>query len=377
MLIQLDESLLGSLGELSQPEWDGVINLAVAAREGHHYLIASRALAAALSHKTEMGPRERALYKALSDRHSTIAGMASQVRMRARVTRDLVAERVTVSGITEIRIPLSFFSSTVATQPAILLCENLDDCNLIHEMARLFARAENMGAIRTNLDMRSGGGSTTADVADGILANGRRLLLTVVDSDRETPDGALGDTAKSARSVFRERNLATGEILILDGRDLENLLPDEFYRSEFENDLDHSVSVAFITALDGAGCSGARLHIDVKKGLTLDKLLMRKNPPQDFQAVWGVVAVRVSQGGLPCSAACVACASAASCLNPLACACILTQPNGGALLSRGVQAFRQHGREMWRTLPGCLKSAVNDVARSAFDWGCATAFQPS
>lgn len=324
-----------------------------------------------------MGPRERNLYKGLSDRYSTIAGMTDRVRIRVRVTRDLLAEIVTVGGITEIKIPLLFFSSTVATQPAILLCENLDDCNLIHEMVRMYARAKKMEGVGTNLERRLGGGSTTADVADGILAEGKRLLLTVVDSDRETPDGALGATAKSAQSVFNNRKLATSELLIVGGRDLENLLPDQFYQREFDNDPDHSGSAAFITALAGAGCSAARLHIDVKAGLSLKKLLGRGRTQGEFQSVWGLVVTHVAQGKLPGSAECVACASAAKCLNPCKCMCVLTRPNGCALLSRGVQFFHRERREIWRTLPGCLKSAVNKVANAAFDWGCAAPFQSS
>ncbi len=377
MLIQLDDSLRGSIEELTQPEWDGLINLAVAAREGHHFLIAPRALAETLSQQAALGLRERTLYKTLNDRYSTLAGMANQVSIRVRVTRDLVAERVARGAIVEITLPLSFFSSTTAIQPAILLCENLDDCELIYEFVRAFAHAERLGAIKTSLEMRSGGGSTTANVAGAVLSAGKRMLVAVVDSDRESPGGALGGTASNTRREFNHWGLATGELIILNGRDLENLLPDEFYQNEFGQDADHGNSVAFLTALADSNCGTARLHIDIKKGLILKDILVRANPPQDFHDVWGTVVNRVAERRLPCSEACVTCAGADSCSSPEACGCILTRSNSANLLSRGSEGFRRNGLDWWRTLPTWLKPPASELARTVFDWGCAGAFQPS
>jgi hypothetical protein len=377
MLIQLDDSLRESIEELTQPEWDGLINLAVAAREGHHFLIAPRALAETLSKQTTLGLRERTLYKTLNDRYSTLAGMANQVSFRVRVTRDLVANRVVRGAIVEITLPLSVFSSTTAIQPAILLCENLDDCELIYEFVRAFAHAERLGAIKTSLEMRSGGGSTTADVAGAVLSAGKRMLVAVVDSDRVSPCGALGGTASNTLREFNNWGSPTGELIILKARDLENLLPDEFYRNEFSHDADHGSSVAFLTALADSNCGDARLHIDIKKGLVLKDILAGPSRPQDFGNVWGTVVNRVEERRLPCSEACVTCADADSCSSPEACGCILTRSNSANLLSRGSVGFRRNGRDWWRTLPHWLKTPANELARTVFDWGCAGAFQPS
>jgi hypothetical protein len=375
MLIQLDNSLLDSLWELTEPEWDGLHNLAIAAREGNHYLIAPRELAQSLSHAARLGLRERTLYRVINERYSTLAGMAHQVSFKVRVARDIVADRIVAGRNVEITLPLSYFSSTTTIQPVILLCENLDDCKLIYEFVRTFAHAERLGAIKTSLDMRPGGGSTTADVAESILRPDRRMLVAVVDSDRESPGGALGGTALNTRRVFANWQRATSELIILKGRDLENLLPDEFYRTEFGQDSVHGGSVAFIAALVGSNCGSARLHIDIKKGLMLKDILKRPNPPQDFEGVWGAVVTSVAKGRLPCSEACVGCADAGSCSSPNACGCILSRSNSADLLSRGRVGFQHHGRQWWRTLPDCLKSPLSELARTVFDWGCAGSFQ--
>lgn len=377
MLIQLDDSLRESLAELTQPEWDGLINLAVAAREGHHFVIAPRALAETLSRQATLGVRERTLYKALKDRYSTLAGMVNQVNFRVRVTRDSVPDRVVRGSVVEITLPLSFFSSITAIQPAILLCENLDDCDLIYEFARAFAHTARLGAIKTSLEKRPGGGSTTANVAHAILRDCKRMLVAVVDSDRESPGGALGSTAAETRRIFDSCRLATGELIILKARDLENLLPDEFYRNEFSQDGDHSGSVAFLTALADSNCGSARLHIDVKNGLVLGDILTGPNRPQDFDSVWGVVVNRVAERRIPCSEECVTCAGAESCRSPDACGCILTRSNSSKLLSRGSVGFRRNGRDWWRALPNWLRAPASELARTVFDWGCAGPFQPS
>jgi len=375
MLIHLDDSLRSHLDTLTGGEWDALNNLALAAREGNHFLLAPRPLTELLALRPQLGIRERALYRTLNARYTTIAGMTSQVQIWVRVSHNIIAEQVMIGQSREIRLPLSFFSTTTAVQPAILLCENLDDCYLIYEMARILARTLGLGNVRTVVDRRAGGGATTADVAEDILVAGDRLLVTIVDSDRETPGGSLGETARTTRRVFSERSPAVGELVIIQGRELENLLPDEFYRSEFGHHVDHGESVDVITALEAVGCGVARLHIDVKEGLKLEAILSQESVPDDFVVVWGLVVVAVAERRLPVNESCVACAAAGQCANPQACTCLLTGANRMNLLALGAEAWRENGLGLLRTLPHCLESAFTEVARAAFDWGCAASLQ--
>jgi len=313
----------------------------------------------------------------IKERYSTIAVMTDQVRVWARVSHDISPERVVLGKNEEIRLPLSFFATTAAIQPTILLAENLDDCYLIYEMARALARSIGLGSVKTTFDNRPGGGSTTHQVAEDLLNLMNRLLIAVVDSDKETPGGAIGNTARDTRKVFHDLSPEIGQLVIVRGRDLENLLPDAFYRDNFIHHVDHGQSAAFITALESAGCGLARLHIDIEQGLTLNVLLREAGVPNDFENVWGKVVIAVSGQQLPASQGCVACALAGYCANPAACGCVLTRGNSMDLLSIGAEAWRRNGREFWRTLPHCIESAFMEVARAAFDWGCASSLQPT
>jgi len=377
MLIQIDNSLFGSIDDLTHHEWDGLVNLAIAAREGNHYLIAPRLLAEELSKHERLGPREKSLYRTLCERYSTLAGMANSVATRVRVTRDLVPARGFCAAIEEIRLPLTFFAFSSSIQPSLLLCENLDDSRLIYEFARTFANIEHLAAIKTKLEMRSGGGSTTADVAADVLDNVKRLIFAVVDSDRDSPAAPIGVTAQRVKRVFDSRNQVISQLIVLSGRELENLLPDDFYREKFGGHPDHGDSANFITSLSEHGCVEARLHIDIKEGLKLCDLLGSVGRSSDFNAVWGGVVALIAERRLPCSEPCSLCAGDEICRTPSSCVCVLTSPNRSSLLEIGCADFGRHGRKWWMALPEHLKAPIMELARKIFDWGCAGDFYPS
>jgi len=377
MVIQLDSSINDGLEDLTDDEWSALVNLALAAREGQHYVVAPRALADRLSSHASLGPRERSLYKSLSERYATVAGMVSVVKVKIRVTRCLTHRKQRSGDILEIILPLEFFSTTTSIQPPILLCENLNDCVLLWEMARVFGREIGLGTINPKLELRQGGGQTIATVAEHELARRARLLLVVVDSDRVTPKGGLGQTAKGALEVFSKSDSVLGDLLILNARELENLLPDAFYLDEFANHAIYGNSTAFLTAMIGLGCGEARLYLDVKRGLLLSEILSCDSRPPDHERIWGAVVGCVADGRFPHCQSHRVCADGGVCATPKSCCCILVRSFGGSLLAKGTTAFQHNGRMLWRTLPSCLKAAISEVARPIFEWGCAAPFQPS
>ena len=377
MLISLDESLVEGVGAFDAVEWDALNNLAVAAREGRHFLLAPRSLAASLAEHPMIGARERAFYRMLSERFSTLAAVTAAVSISIRVDRDSAPNRIVIGDRVQIRLPLGFFRTTRSVQSVILVAENRDDCVIIYEMTRAFARTKRVAAVQTSLEFLPGGGSQTYEVADDVLRAGERLVVVVVDSDRETPAGALGDTARNARRIFRERDRAFAELLILRARDLENLLPDDFYTLELGADQHHRDSIAFITNLNGAGCETARLHIDIERGLRLRALLHPERAPDDFADVWGPVVSALRDSKLPSTIGHRQCAKDELCGENGDCNCILTRENGADILPMAEVSFQRRGRELWESMPKFMESAASEMTRLIFDWGCASTPQAS
>jgi len=285
-------------------------------------------------------------------------------------------DKVVTGSVEEIRVPLNYFSTTTSIQPTIILCENLDDCELMVEMAKLYARNENFAGLKVKLDRRPGGGSTITPTAESILSEGERLLLTFVDSDRKSPAGSLGKTALEAKKKFDTLQPLLAQLVILDAKDLENLLPDEFYRTEMEKHLDHAKSSVFLGALAGVGCHHARLYIDIKKGLKLGQLWDSDYLScPDYDAVWGVLIEKIIEEKIAVSQQCRNCADSGKCCIPKTCACLLTCGNSLTLLKLGSESWRRNGRDLWKTMPDSMLSAVKKVSRITFEWGCAGSFQ--
>lgn len=371
MLIQLDDSICEGLATLSDEEWDALRNLAVAVKEGLHYLVVPRVLSALLSRDERLGLRERVIYREMNDRHSTNAVMAKNVITSVRLIRGVVPERIKISGRTEIRMPLAFFSMSKSSQATILLAENLSDCKLLRELTRAFVKSEGLGSARICFDDCLGGGATTSVLAEDIIKENRRLMFSVVDSDRQTPFGSLGSTALTIQRVYNSLLPVNADLHILRCRELENLMPDDFYVDEFGSHSDHKLSVDFLLSLLGSGCDNARLHVDIKRGLLLKDVFMSPGMPSDFEAVWGPLAQAVADGRLPVSAGCRDCAIAEKCAKPAECSCVLMRSNGANLLERGRTVWERRSRELWNNLPYCLKQALAELCRSLFDWGCA------
>lgn len=373
MLIHIDDSVAAGYAEITERERGALQNLALAGREGAHFILASRNLSGILSKDLEIGPRERSFYRDLHERYSTISGIRGIVSCSIRACKD--ASTLEASDDNEIRVPLDYFSTLASVRPALLVCEHLSDCSVLREMAQAYGVIVRSGSgVRINFENRLGGGSNLAAVTEAVFLEGNRILLIVVDSDRKTPNGALGSTSLAAQRIFNQNrpNQVAAKFVILRGKELENLLPDDFYRSEFDNSQHHSDSVKFMCSLTEHGFNVARLHVDIKEGLKVKQLFVAEGLPQDFSEVWTPVLNGVAETRLSSNQRCVTCANSFRCQSEEDCQCVLMMPHNSNLLEKGAEAWKRDKRSLWMSLSGPLRDAAIDISNVTFDWGCAT-----
>lgn len=377
MLIDIDADIENAAPNLGGAEWSALNNLALGAREGNHMILSTKRTAAFLSNHSHIGERERAFFRTLETRHSTLVSARSIVQTRISATLNQISDIRTSGSSTIIEVPLSFFARSSAIQPAILLGENLDDCALLIEIARAFAHVTGYKSVRTAFEKRPGGGDTTSDVARQLLEEDKRILLVYVDSDRITPKDRLGSTALKVQRVYNEIGPVWSKLFILACKDLENLLPGRFFQEKFSGHPDHSAATDFLENLEQKSLFDSRLYIDIKKGLLLEELLHPARTPNDFNDVWDPVIQAIATSDISTNPLAKDCARNRQCKERQACSCKLAGANNTNLLSEGAALYSKNQREYWISMKGKLRAAIEEVGRAAFDWGCAMQRQSS
>ncbi|MEZ0300252.1 MAG: hypothetical protein ACAI35_27665 [Candidatus Methylacidiphilales bacterium] len=369
MLIVLDDSIIEEIHSLNGNEWSALSHLAVAHRQGDHLLLASRHLSKMLAQHPNLNPRDRSIYQLIESKFTDLSRSQQCVNTYANITRDTTIEKISSKNKNIVKLPLTYFSSSKSTKPSSLLAENLIDCKLIAEIARSYARSLVNGGLNVSFNMIPGGGSTTADILEEALTVNEGLLLICVDSDRKSPLSSLGATALNTKRVFDKYTRPTSELHILNARELENILPDEFYINTFGNTTGLKETVNVITAFYANDLQTARLYIDIKEGLTLNALQIEFNKCTDYKIVWVPVEEAISRNKFPIALHCNPCQKQ---IKPVTstCTCIVTGPNPHKILSKALISFQRHGKQMINSMPSSqLKQVLLNFGQLVLDWG--------
>ncbi len=242
-------------------------------------------------------------------------------------------------------------------------------------MARVYAHNHGARAIRTCLEATPGHGGNTGGFVQTRLAEGLRFMLVVVDSDKSSPQAALGTTASQVRRVFDSSSNNISKLIILKAHELENLLPDSFYLLPLQEHQSHLSSLGFLNHLHRTSCVLARLYIDIKGGTTLEDMLSLQSRAQDHNSVWGPVLEALRQNRIPSPHNVQQCLVVGVCSRANLCECILASPNGSELLVLGETYLKRNAAEAWNSMPLYLRDVFEEIAKTAFDWGFASSPQ--
>lgn len=207
MLIHLDTSAVEAalVGDRQESALKAIENLLRAHDERNH-LVSLDASARRLPKNSLSRWARGALEAILSTRKET-GGLRNRLRAHIEVgAGDGFDGRLERRGSRHVfRQSVFFFEDYGRTTRSVLAAEDATDAALYVELGRaaLFAYHE----VRKGpaLVPRGGGGSSLADAYAEALSEGRPTLA-VADSDRDTPEGAVGGTARALRDVVSDRN---------------------------------------------------------------------------------------------------------------------------------------------------------------------------
>jgi hypothetical protein len=381
MLFVLDTSLSGFAFQRNLPSsvLTGLDMLTLGFREGRHILAGPRQTLDALLKINGLQPNTRVALRMAKERFPQLMALPAQYEHYVMVMPDSSGplRRVQYGGRQVTEAPISHFSNSGKIQNVVVLGEHAKDAEITMLMARFYKSRNRLNGIPVRPDLRCGAGSNVIAHYEQLRDNRERFSLTIVDSDKKCPGGAVGGTARTILNAHAAGgNPPMMEIFILDCHEMENALPDKFYEQAFSRSADHFDSVEFLKRLTDAGEHEVRRFIDIKKGKSLlDILTTPANSPE--AAFWNAKLAKLKQLSPLVPQHDVDCTRYQVCQNPADCRCWFLKPNGSNVLEKAAELLPKWGSQDWNSLGAECLHMWQRLGRIVFEWCSGWSFSSS
>lgn len=228
MYIEIDDSVTGLSLDEHVDYNDAINNLAASAAEGNHFVVGSAETLRQLASLNNLTVKAKAYLRfAANWRHQYAASLATASR-RVRVVADPYPVVLSPQDVSWV-VPLSVFKSMSLATRAILLAENLTDCDLYIRAARHYQIVSKLDGFSVVADPEGGGGSTMSSRYRRLCCDKDKISICIADSDRYGPHPApIKHEAQTCESLANGANWLTF-CVITNSRELENALPEPFY----------------------------------------------------------------------------------------------------------------------------------------------------
>jgi hypothetical protein len=367
MLFYLDAGLeiYASRGDVPRSVVLGLDILALGFREGKHIVSASLPTLNALLKVRGLQVQTIEALKVARDKFSQLMSLVGSYNQYVKVVSGNagVINRLNAGDKTVIEIPIDFFSDSKKIQKTVVLGEHLVDAEIAVLMAKYYCHRNRLSSVPIQPDPRcGGGGSMVAHVAQ--LAGDEVFTVTIVDSDKVAPNAADGDTLKGVRKVINKHQPPLMELIVLDCREMENALPDDFYSGDFAVNNDRLLAAELLRKLSESNELDIRKHIDIKKGLSRKEIFaMAEGTPE--AAFWKSKLGMLKQLSPFTANHDNMCERFDRCEQVMACGCWYLKPHGDKILDFAVTELRRkHCRDVG---PGCAQTWER-IGRFVFEW---------
>lgn len=284
MLFVIEESVqdIFASGAKTQLDIDGLDYLAQGAAEGSHKITGSRRVLLDLANCEELQGRTIEVIKRAASRVAREGNLHHQLDVYGSVIAGGVASPVStiLNGKRRVEFPLRWFNTSAKIQPVVLLGEDISDarvCSLLSSVGTVLGK---LPFLQISEVLDHGGGSKTREILAQHAAS-QRICVCVVDSDRACPLGQLGGTAQKVQNFKNATDYPLIEVIEVNGRDLENILPDIFYTNSYQKNPQQKVVSELLQYFTQSGEIDLRLHFDIEKGVILRAILLYPNDSKE------------------------------------------------------------------------------------------------
>lgn len=267
MIIYLLEELIDKC-QLNSPnplKVDFFENIAIARRNGNHFLIGDKIVFELLRNLTGLSELAKSIFNRIFVRYSTEYTILTDSSFIVKIG----IQNNNLNGVLTFNI--DDLNSDSFCNDNNLLLENTVDTFIYEKSIDLYRTKNLLTQVDYKWDLRNGGGTTS--YAEYTRLNNLKNVYTfaILDSDKICPNSPIGGTALQ----FINNNITYfGDYEILDAHELENLVPGQIYSQYIESKFDTSLNMNLgLIALN----SEIFKYIDIKKGIKKYTIL---NSPQ-------------------------------------------------------------------------------------------------
>ncbi|WEK05364.1 MAG: hypothetical protein P0Y65_03655 [Candidatus Devosia phytovorans] len=251
----------------------GVSELLRAGRLGRHLVIIDRLIIARLL-DFDISPHDRSFLERLAQQF-TQTGRAHQFSTAYIEVANNQAAEPAVSG-SAVTVPFKMLVTSDILEPAKLITENIDNDGWLYSIVIQYF-AERVGRGHVSVELLHGGGADTPKVLTNALSE-KRIVVTLVDSDRDCPTGPKSETLKKVEKICDDSEWVLAKSGTPPCREIENLIPIDILTA-LQCGVGHA-SNAILINIDNAehnnGTTSADRHwnyFDLKKGQSSNQIL--------------------------------------------------------------------------------------------------------
>ena len=245
-------------------------NLASAARNGDHAVIADIQTLETLSELNDLGLSARALFKTLKRKWTQLSSLESIVSKKIIAGEFNEIKKIKNQHGEEIHVPISMFDSRELSQKTKLILEDVGD-ELIYQLITDWFLKKKKGINNFsnlyNCNSVHGGGQRTGFVYKTIERKERCLTLCIVDTDKKYPTCDFGPTAEKVREAHIS-GTPLNQPFYLEVHEVENLIPISIYRLTYAKHPNDSALKAAYESLEFLEENSAIKFFDSKKGVS-------------------------------------------------------------------------------------------------------------
>lgn len=371
MLLVLDRSIGDVLASTAEPDNDiigALENIANARREGKHLVFAERATLDVVKGSKWLSDQARRVYGRIHSDLPQLGVYRRELKCRLEVVADTgICQVEEQSGCRVMKVSATYLRDFSMVDEAVFLCENLVDTKFYRQVAKAYLFWSRLGRLVLRPDPRGGGGQNTADEYESIRERRNRLCLCVLDSDRRVPCDGIGQTARAAKHVDEDGCQPLCELVILDVREAENLIPTVVFQETVAEDPNRLAGVFFLEKIESHGFVEARKYLDIKKGMKLFEIvgLSEESP---FYQFWHPMAKTVACRTPGMRAECW---SLPECDDRQSCRCVIAQGLGEGIMDDATAFMgRQSPQKVSEMVCKSLRSEWEEIGEIVVSWFC-------
>lgn len=272
----LSDDLLPFCSANDGPELEGLQNLLLSVRRGHHAITGPYEIFSTLARNANLAQRERAIALGLANRRTELPLLEKDVKHKVLVTAN-VCQKIS-------RQPNKLYwqinicnLNTKFMNPLVVLGENMLDAELYQQAGRHYKISNRFNSLTVRSSPRGGGGSQIDVELNSLLSEGVPVLV-ITDGDFTfpgTPTSVISN--RCATLIAEERGI--GWHFTLPVREIENIIPRSILLTvadpKIARDAHDSVEV-LSEAADGNGSCPSGFTC-LKKGRTLAQVFASEN----------------------------------------------------------------------------------------------------